>query len=115
MIGAGDLRDRIVVQRRKAQGDGYGNTLGDWEDLVFRASKLTPTRGGEAVIAGRAQGVALFDCWVRFDSVTRQITTDDRVLDARDRSREFNIRFAQDMDGRKRFLLLQLELGVATG
>jgi head-tail adaptor len=112
---AGELRQSVRFERRVTQPDGYGNTEGGWEPLIARRSaKLTPTKGGESVIADRLQGVAAWDLWVRFDAQTSQVTTEDRVVDVRDPRREFNIRFAQDMTGRRRWILMQLELGVAT-
>ncbi|HAD84252.1 MAG TPA: head-tail adaptor protein [Brevundimonas sp.] len=114
--GAGDLRQRVKFQRRPIAGDdGYGNPEGDFVDLgIARAASLAPTRGGEDVQAGRVAGKASWDCWVRQDSGTRQIMTSDRVVDARDGTRVFNIRFIGDMDGDGVWLLMQLESGVAT-
>jgi head-tail adaptor len=111
----GDLRERVIFQRRETVADGYGNTEGDWVELGRRAARLRPTRGGEQIIAGRAQGVSLWDLWVRCDSLTRAVTTDDRVADALDPARVFNIRFAEDMDGKRQWILLQLEKGAADG
>lgn len=114
--GAGDLRHRVKFQRRpKTGGDGYGNREGAFADLgIERAASLTPMRGGEDVQAGRVTGRASWDCWVRSDSATRSITTSDRVVDARDPNRVFDIRFIGDMDGDRTWLLMQLESGVAT-
>jgi head-tail adaptor len=113
--GAGELRARVRFERRAAAGDGYGNSEGPWAPLVAtRRGKLEPTRGGEAVIADRLQGTSAWDLWVRFDADTSQVRPDDRAVDARDPARAFNIRFAQDMTGRRRWILMQLEQGVAT-
>lgn len=112
---AGELRQSVRFERRAVAGDGYGNSEGDWAALIAsRAAKLTPTRGGEEVQAARLQGVSAWDLWVRFDSETSQVEPGDRVIDRRDETRAFNVRFAQDMTGRRRFILMQLELGVAT-
>lgn len=111
--GAGELRDRVTFQRRERLASGP-TPFGDWQTLIAsRAAKLVPTRGGEQVIAGRLQGVAAFDLWVRYDSETARVTPEDRVVDARDPARVFAIRFAQDMDGQRRWILMQLELGAA--
>jgi head-tail adaptor len=114
---AGELRARVRFERKAAVNDGYGNAEGDWLPLIpSRAARLTPARGGEQVIGQRLQGVSAWDLWVRYDRETAAVTTDDRVVDARDASgnRSFAIRFAQDMDGRRRWILMQLELGAAT-
>lgn len=111
---AGELTERVRFERRAAADDGYGNTEGAWATLITsRAAKLRPTRGGEQTIAARLQGTAAWDLWVRFDGETSTVTTDDRVVDARDATRTFNIRFIGDMEGRREFLLMQLEQGVA--
>ena len=112
--GAGDLRDRIKIQRRTVVSDDYGNDDGAFADIgVSRAAKITPTRGGEAVQAGRLTGKAGYDVWVRSDSGTRSIQPGDIAIDERNASRVFNIRFVGDMDGKRTWLLLQCELGVA--
>lgn len=117
--GAGDLRDRVRFERRPVGSDQYGNEeSGEWGDLtpeVVRACRLSPTRGGETVIAGRLTGTALWDCWVRDDSGTRSVQVGDRAVDARDSTRVWNIRFNEDMDGRRQWRLIQMESGVAAG
>lgn len=114
--GAGDLRQKVKFQRRREGEDGFGNPVGGWEDLgIVRAASLTPTRGGEAVEAGRVAGTALWDCWVRSDSGTRTLLNGDRAVDARDETRTFNIAFVGDMDGDRAWLLLQLKSGGADG
>lgn len=113
---SGPLRDRMRFERRAQTSDGYGNTEGDWQTLITaRSVDLKPTRGGEAVIGERLQGHAAFDMWLRSDSATRQLTTDDRVVDIRDATRVFNIAFIDDMTGRKAWLLMQLTRGKADG
>lgn len=113
---AADLKDVIRIQRRALADDGYGNKAGDWVDLMQpRPAQLTPTRGGDQVIAARAQGTALFDCWLRYDREAATTNASDRVVDARNPTRTFNVTFAQDMDGARKWLLFQLEMGGADG
>jgi head-tail adaptor len=114
-LGAGELRQRVTFERLQQVPDGAGGNVGDWTALIqSRSARLTPTRGGEQVIAGRLQGVSAWDLWVVYDSETAGITTTDRVVDARNPARIFAIRFIADMDGARRWLLMQLELGVAS-
>lgn len=111
---AGDLTERVRFERRVDVDDGYGNKRGDWRALIAtRRVSLRPTRGGEQTIAARLQGTAAFDLWVSFDAETQALTTDDRVVDANDETRTFAIRFRGDMDGRRMWLFMQLELGSA--
>ena len=116
--GVGQFRQVVRFERRALAADAYGNTLGDWVSLIdHRAAKLTPTRGGEAVIADRLQGESSWDLWVRYDLLTAQVTPDDRVVQLVNgaTAQTFNILFAQDMTGRRHWLLMQLTLGKAVG
>lgn len=116
----GQLRFRVDVQRRdrigESSGDGAGNYEQAWRTFIDREPASIEPRsigGGEQVIAGRLAGVSLFDVWVRVRPKTAGITVGDRLIDAGDRSRIFNIRFVEDLGQRRRFLLLQCEQGVA--
>lgn len=114
--GAGDLRQRVYFERRVEADDGYGNPVGAWSPLnITRAASLLPTRGGEVVQSDRLTGRVQWDCWVRSDSGTRSIQTGDRMVDARDTSRTFNVGFIGDMDGDRTWLLIQATSGVADG
>lgn len=116
--GAGPLRDKVKFQRRSTVIDDYGNEESTWADLspaVERSCSLSPTRGGETVIAGRLSGTALWDCWVRDDTGTRSVKVGDRAVDMRDASRVWNVRFNEDMTGKRAWRLIQLESGVAAG
>jgi head-tail adaptor len=108
-----DLRDRVRFERRQDLADGFGNFEGDWRSLGEARASLNPTRGGETVIAGRLQGKASWDLWVQSSVLTRSIGPDDRVVDVRDPDRVFNIRWTGDLDGDRRWVLMQLEEGVA--
>jgi hypothetical protein len=118
--GAGGLRQRVWFERKQqldpeGPGDGAGNFQGDWKPICSaRPASLLPTRGGEQIIAGRLQGTAVFDLWVRFDAETAAVQPGDRAVDAENDKRQFAVRWAQDIDGRRRWILMQVELGVAT-
>jgi len=121
--GAGDLRARFRFERRVASDDGYGNAEGGFADLgIERSAKKTPTRGGEGVQAARVAGQALYDVWLRYGPEARSLTTDDRAVERVPGpggewvdGETFNIRFGpEDMDGDRKWLLLQVEGGVAT-
>jgi head-tail adaptor len=117
---ARDLRDRVKFQRRIATPTALGGTTGAWVDLIAsRSVQIVPFRprrtGGVQDLADRAQGTSPFDMYVRWDSQTSLITTDDRVVDLRLPSRVFKIGFVQDMDGRQVWLTFQLVSGVADG
>jgi head-tail adaptor len=113
-----DLRQRVEFQRAVQVRDSLGGSAASWSSMGARWGLLTPYRaqkrgGAETVIAARLQGMAIFDLWVVFDSVTSTITPDDRVRDLDSPGVWLNIRFAQDMDGLGRYMLMQAELGGA--
>lgn len=117
---AKDLRDRVRFDRRTVTATALGGTTGVWSVFIAsRAAKLVPFRprrkGGVEVEAGRAQGTAPYDLYVRYDSMTSQLTTDDRVVDLRNPARVFKIGFVEDMERRGLWLTFQLELGVDNG
>jgi head-tail adaptor len=110
-----DLRDRVRFERRAQAADGYGNTQGAWVPLFECFAQLRPTKGGETVIAARLQSASIWDLWVRASDATRGVTNSDRVVNARDPRQVWNIRWSGDLDGDRRWLLMQLEQGVADG
>lgn len=117
MPSAGSLKDRVVFQRRTqdGEGDGAGNFEGGWTAMFnSRRVELAPRLGGESVVAARLQGVVAYDLWVRLDRQTKTVNPGDRAVDARDATRIFNIRFADDIDGDGQWILMQVEQGGAT-
>lgn len=121
ITGAGDLRDRVWFERREAldpngPGDGAGNYEGQFKPVCStRRAALLPTRGSDQVIADRLQGIVAYDLWVRSDSGTRKVRAGDKVVDARDPEREFTVRADPlDLENRRRWLVMQVERGVAT-
>lgn len=114
--GAGELRARVRFERRDGADDGYGNKEGDWETVVTsRKARLLPTRGGEEVLASRLTGTGLWDLTVRRDSGTATVLVGDRIVDERDTTRIWNIRWIADLEGRNRWLTMTAESGVADG
>jgi hypothetical protein len=117
MPSAGDMRQSVRFERRASASDGYGNAEGDWLEFIAKRSvSLLPVKGGAEVVAQRLQGVEAYTLLVYSDSQTRQLTDADRVVDRRDQNRVFKIiGQPKDPDGKRRWLLIQLELGKADG
>lgn len=82
---AGPLFHRVECQVRANVDDVYGNEAsGEFETQFAVSAAYKHLRGGEDVLAGRLEGIHPVIVTVRASSQTRQITTDWRLIDARD-------------------------------
>jgi len=125
---AGALRDRVRVERRATADDGYGNTEGAFAPLftdggspaqiTLLPAKIRPaSQSRDGVLAARLEGTVVYNVWLRQDSLSRQITPDDRLVWVQDVGTEviLNIRGPLvDPDGRRMELQVTCEQGVAT-
>lgn len=112
MPGAGDLRDRLIFQKRG--DDPNGDPLGAWEDQFSRPCQLVWLRGGEQVLQQRIEGRQPVAVICRKDSSTRLITTGWRAVHSRNADQVFNITAAaphKDLG----FFDLQAVVGGASG
>lgn len=109
---AGELRDRVRFERQGPQVNVGGVIQADWAPVggdassATRWTKIGPTKGGEATVAGRLQGSAAYDIWVRFDSFTSTLIVTDRAVNART-GEVYAIGWIDDPDRRRRWLLIQ--------
>lgn len=110
----GDLRHKIDLQRRAWEDDGFGNGgyIGPYETLATVHAKLHFLRGGEEVMAGRLAGRQPAIITVRQNTATRSLTPEWRILTQDDEA--WNIRAITDPDGRRAWLEILAEKGVAT-
>lgn len=116
MRGAGQLRERVHCQVRGSAVDEFGNpvpTGSAWATQFTVHAGFRPRNGGESVVASRLQGVQPYIVTMRQSADTRRITTDWRLVDARD-GRVFNVRTVADPDGKKQWLELLVEQGGAS-
>lgn len=115
MPRAGELNWKIGFYARVAGGDDYGNTnyvYADTPEFVYSAS-VKPKLGGEAILAGRLSGSNFVNIVVRSTLDTRRITSDWRAKDERTGT-VYNIRSGPiDLDGKRRWLEMLCEQGVA--
>lgn len=112
MIGPNNLYYRFTAQKRTAQEDGYGNTVSDFVEQFTISGAIKHRRGGEDVLASRLGGVHPLLIIVRSTELTRKITTDWRLIDARNNT-EYAIRDVTPETDRA-FITLLCESGVAT-
>jgi head-tail adaptor len=114
-LQAGQLRNRVRFETRGAPvSDGAGNQVAEWGTRCERPAKVTPVGGNsESVVQGRLTGVPIASIIVRFDALTRAITTDDRATDIASGA-IYNIRSVEDIDGDRRWLSITAQRSVAT-
>ncbi len=117
MSSAGDLRERILCQSRADVDDELGNPVpggSGWATQFSVRAGFKPKHGGEVVLAGRLAGRQTYIVTVRSSMNTRQIAPDWRLVDARNPKRIFNVRSLADPDGKRQWLEILAEEGVAT-
>lgn len=113
---AGQLRAEVHCQKKVDAVDELGNPVpgaGVWTTQFSTSASFIPKHGGEQVLAGRLQGVQAYIVTVRQSDRTRLITPGWRLVDTRD-GRSFNIRSLADPDGKRAWLEMLVEHGVAT-
>jgi head-tail adaptor len=120
MARAGRLRESVTFQRQAAgAGDGMGNVLAAFADITGATgipADITPLRHGETVLAEGVQGRRVFRVIVRYTNTLAAISVNDRMVDARDASRVFNIKAPPVNYDRKRQMLdILVEQGGANG
>jgi head-tail adaptor len=112
MPASGQLKDRVIFQRRGTVSDEYGNEqTGDWGDVFTVAANIRPARGREEVLAQRLQGVRPTEIEVRWSSQTVQIQPEWRAVNARKPSEIYAIHDIRDPDGKRMWNILTCTLG----
>lgn len=110
MIGAGDLRDIITVQRETFADDGYGNAVSGWSNHLKLWANIRETLGKETIAAGRVEANRTATIRVRASDDSRGITEADRVVA---RGKTWNIRSVAEVGGNRSMLDILVEMGVA--
>ena len=110
MARAGLFRDRVTFQRMASTTDVYGNTTGDWSDHATRYAHLIERLGQEDIEQGALQDVAVATMRVRADTITKAITTADRVVS---RGIYWAITSIMQVSSKGDLLEMRLEKGIA--
>lgn len=104
------LRNRVEFQRPVEMTSPLGEAYRGWETVARRWADYIPQRGREQLEAGRLQSEVPGTLQVRFDSVTKDIAAEYRVLID---GVEHQIRSIMDPDMRRRIIEMVVERGVA--
>lgn len=114
--GAHELRARVRFEKRGPSQNVAGVVKADWVTLIdSRRARLQPLRGGEETQADRLSGLSAHELVLRLDQALLAVTTDHRVVDARDPTKVYQIRWVGDLEGRGRWLVMTLETGTGDG
>lgn len=117
---AGELREKVTFQRLgEGDGDGagnYGTGFANIPGAVKISADLAPVTSKEIVIAEGVKGLVLFEVVVRYSPTLAGITVGDRMIDARNPARTFNVKAPPiNPDKRRRRLRILVESGGADG
>jgi SPP1 family predicted phage head-tail adaptor len=105
---AGDLNDRVVIERSTSASDGMGGQTVTWSTLYNLWANVKAVRGREAESLGRQVTVETYLITVRYGLT---ITTHDRAIWS---GKTMNIRSAQDREGTRRWLSIEAETGLGS-
>lgn len=83
MLSAGDLREKVALEKRETFTDDAGNHQRDFVQQFQRRAAFVYAGGGEAVKADRLEGQSIMKIRLRGDSDTRLIKSDWQVRDVR--------------------------------
>jgi head-tail adaptor len=111
--GAGELKHRIAFDKRVFADDGYGNSVGEFQEQFQTHAGFVHLRGGEAVIASRLEGQHVQVIFVRASTQVRDVSGDWQIRDVRT-GVAYNIRDITLADDRK-WLDFLTQSGVAPG
>jgi len=112
---AGELRERIGFFRPVQADDGYGTPTSGFADLpdFVVSANVKPKLGGESIQAARLAGKSYLNVTVRAATITRAVTRDWKARDMR-AGVDYNIRGIIDPDGKRQWIEMLCEEGVAT-
>ena len=107
-ISAGDLRNRVKLERLQSLPDGSGGFERAWLPETYLWAMLKPLSGRERMEAERLDNPVRFRAIIRY---REDITPADRIVY---KERAYNIRALYDTEMKGRWLELELTQGDAT-
>jgi SPP1 family predicted phage head-tail adaptor len=110
MARAGQMRDRITLQRETEVSDGGGGYELGWFTVATVWGQLMPERGNERVENGRMEASVGAVLRIRYSSDVAEVSAGWRaVVDGE----EYNIRSVTQPDRRNRIIEMTVDRGVA--
>lgn len=109
----GTFRERVTLQRYNGQNNSAGGSTVRWADVDDFWAEVTPLSGTERFEGDQVQAALQYIVKVRYIPAldVPNVAAAYRLLW---RNRPLNIRSAPNPDGKREYLDLECELGVAT-
>lgn len=108
MIGAGELDQRVTLQRPDSTPDGRGGVTKGWSDIATVWARVRPIAGRERAAAGQIEAAATYRVTIRRRT---DVTADCRILW---QGVAMNIRFAPASGSRAMWTVIDCDAGVPT-
>jgi SPP1 family predicted phage head-tail adaptor len=104
----GELDQRVTIRRQTLASDGQGGQSATWADVATVWAHVRPKGGREANVADRVQGQTMYLFVIRWRSDVREADV------MRWNGVDYNVRAILDRGGRKLYLEIDAERGVAS-
>ena len=104
---AGELSERVTIQRKTRTRDAMGGYAETWTDVTTVWALVRPMSGNERALAAQQQASVNYKVVIRY----RAVSTQQRLLW---RGSPLNIRFIADRGPRAQYLEIEAEMGVET-
>jgi len=116
-VRAGQLRDRVMIQKRADSQDDTGEMVPTFTDFAAAWADIQPIEGLrgmeiESLIGKEILSSAIYRVIIRF---VAGLTTMDRLIVIGPPDQPFEILSLQDMDGRRRKISMICRGGVSSG
>jgi len=108
MIGAGELDQRVTLQRPDSAPDGRGGVTKGWSDIATVWARVRPISGRERAAAGQIEAAATYRVTIRRRT---DITADCRIVW---QGIVMNIRSVPASGSRAMWTVIDCEAGVPT-
>ncbi len=111
ILRAGDMRDRVIIERLDATGSGYSSGSEGWSILHTCRAQIMTVDGpgdGEQVIADALRSINLVQIRVHNANAISDLSANDRILNART-NEVYNVTKVTDPDLKGRILVIDAE------
>jgi SPP1 family predicted phage head-tail adaptor len=103
-LSAGDLRSRIIIEKKAFTDNGFGGHSETWSTLATVWAKVEHLSGRELQLAQQVSPDILYEITIRYRP---DVTTNHRINYS---GQYFNIRDVKDLDNMHKWLFLKCEV-----